>query len=81
MTLRKRPVPVNYLLAIFIPPLSILLAGKIITSIFAGILWLFSIFIFPIIGHLIFVVLAWVMIAQAANDRRHREMMDAQRKK
>ena len=69
-----------YLVALFIPPLGILFAGRILTSIVVAVIWLPTtiLLLFP---HLIFVCIAWLVIAQARGDRRHREMMAAIRKK
>lgn len=60
----------NYVLALFLPPLSILLIGRIFLSIIVFLIWVPSILISGGLGHPIFVVLAWILIYQAHADRR-----------
>ncbi|RVV97261.1 hypothetical protein EKE94_14700 [Mesobaculum littorinae] len=61
----------NYLLALFLPPLSILLAGRPIVAIVTFLIWLPAILISGGLGHPIFILLAWVLIYQARADRRY----------
>lgn len=67
-----------YLLAILLPPLAVLLAGKPISAIVMFVLWApaTALLIFP---HVLFVGVAWLIVAQAKGDRRHREIMDKMR--
>lgn len=64
----------NYVLAIFLPPLSILLTGRIVVSIVVFLLWVPAILI-PggLLTHPLFIVLAWFLIYQARADRRLRD--------
>lgn len=64
-----------YLIAVIIPPLATLFAGKVITSIILGALW--APFTFITIGatHPAFVIIAWIIIASAKGDRRHKETL------
>lgn len=66
----------RYILSVFIPPLGILLTGKIFSAIGILIAWVvICIFIWPM--HVVFVIVAWVIIAQARADKRHRETLRA----
>ncbi|WP_424933489.1 hypothetical protein [Amaricoccus macauensis] len=60
----------NYVLALFLPPLSILLAGRPFVAIITFLIWVPSILISGGLGHPIFILLAWVLIYQAREDRR-----------
>jgi type IV secretory pathway VirB3-like protein len=62
----------NYLLALLVPPLAILFAGRPIVAIVALPIWLVaSIFSFGA-AHVMFILLAWILIYQAHEDRRIR---------
>ena len=60
----------NYILALFLPPLSILFAGRPIVAIITFLVWIPSILISGGLGHPIFILLAWVLIYQSHADRR-----------
>ncbi len=60
----------NYVLALFLPPLSILFTGRILLSIVVFVIWLPSIIISGGLGHPIFILLAWLLIYQTHADRR-----------
>ena len=62
----------NYVLALFLPPVSILLTGRIFTAIFVFIIWVPAIFFSGGLTHPMFILLAWVLIYQTAEDRRAR---------
>lgn len=64
----------NYVLALLLPPLSILLAGRPIVSIVVFLVWLPAILMSGGLGHPIFILLAWIIIYQAHAD--HRESRD-----
>lgn len=66
---------VNYVFAIFLPPLSVLFAGKPLTAILVGLIWLASVALTLGLSHPIFVILAWIIIARARGDKRHRELL------
>ncbi|QFS82263.1 hypothetical protein FIU97_05690 [Roseivivax sp. THAF40] len=63
----------NYVLALFLPPLSILLTGRIITSIVVFIIWVPAILI-PggVLTHPLFILLAWILIYQSGEEARAR---------
>lgn len=63
----------NYVLAIFLPPLSILLAGRILVSIVVFILWVPATILSLGSAHSMFIFLAWILIYQAHSDRRLRD--------
>jgi hypothetical protein len=62
----------NYVLALFLPPLSILLIGRPILSIVVFLIWLPAIIFSGGLTHPMFILLAWILIYQAHQDRRAR---------
>ncbi len=52
----------NHVLALLLPPLSILLAGRPILGIVVFLFWLPAIIFSGGLGHPIFVILAWIII-------------------
>ncbi len=62
----------NYLLAILLPPLSILLAGRPILAILTFVIWVPALFFSGGLTHPMFILLAWAIIFQAREDRRER---------
>ena len=65
----------NYLLAILLPPLSILLTGRPILAIIVFIIWIPAIIFSGGLTHPMFIVLAWILIFQSREDRRERRIM------
>ena len=65
----------NYILALLLPPLSILFAGRPILSIVVFVIWVPAILISGGLSHPVFVILAWIIIYQSGAERRHRESM------
>jgi hypothetical protein len=62
----------NYLLAILLPPLSILLAGRPIVAILTFIIWIPALILSGGLTHPMFILLAWLIIFQSREDRRER---------
>ncbi len=62
----------NYVLALFLPPLSILLLGRLFLSIIVFVIWIPAILISGGLTHPMFVILAWILIYQDHADRRER---------
>lgn len=62
----------NYVLALFLPPLSILLTGRIFTAIVVLLIWIPALIFSGGLTHPMFILLAWVLIFQSAEDRRAR---------
>lgn len=62
----------NYVLALLLPPLSILLAGRPILAVVVFLFWLPAIIFSGGLGHPIFILLAWIIIWQGQEDRRAR---------
>ena len=60
----------NYIIAILLPPLSILLTGRPILSIIVFIIWIPALVFSGGLTHLMFILLAWLLIFQAREDRR-----------
>ncbi len=59
----------NYLLALLLPPLSILLAGRPIVAVISFLIWVPAIIISGGLGHPAFIVLAWIIIFERRRDR------------
>jgi hypothetical protein len=62
----------NYVLALFLPPLSILFAGRPIVAIITLVIWIPAIIFSGGLTHPMFIVLAWILIYQSHADRRER---------
>jgi len=62
----------NYILAILLPPLSILLTGRPIVALIIFIIWVPALFLSGGLTHPMFILLAWFLIFQAREDRRDR---------
>ena len=62
----------NYVLALFLPPLSIFLIGRPILSIVVFLIWIPAIIFSGGLTHPMFIALAWILIYQAHADRRDR---------
>jgi len=62
----------NYLLALLLPPLSILLAGRPIVAIISFLFWVPAIIFSGGLGHPAFIVLAWIIIFERNRDRAER---------
>ncbi|KAB6717359.1 MULTISPECIES: hypothetical protein [Roseobacteraceae] len=62
----------NYILAIFLPPLSILLTGRPFVAVFTFLIWVPALIFSGGLTHPMFILLAWFLIFQAREDRRDR---------
>ncbi|MEM1351077.1 MAG: hypothetical protein AAGF27_01965 [Pseudomonadota bacterium] len=62
----------NYVLALFLPPLSILFAGRPIVAVVVFVLWVPAVLFSAGLAHPMFILLAWLLVFQAHEDRRHR---------
>jgi hypothetical protein len=62
----------NYVLALFLPPLSILLAGRPIVAIVTFVIWVPAVLLSGGLTHPMFVLLAWILIYQSGEERRAR---------
>lgn len=62
----------NYILAILLPPLSILFAGRPIVAILTFVIWIPALIFSGGLTHPMFVLLAWLLIFQSQQDRRER---------
>ncbi|MAM60562.1 hypothetical protein [Maritimibacter sp. UBA3975] len=69
----------NYVLAILLPPLSILLTGRPILSIIIFLIWVPAIIFSGGLTHPMFIILAWILIYQSSEDRRARRIERANR--
>ncbi|MEM0950002.1 MAG: hypothetical protein AAGK37_21580 [Pseudomonadota bacterium] len=62
----------NYVLALLLPPLSILLTGRPIVAVFVFLVWVPALIFSGGLTHPMFILLAWILIFQAREDRRAR---------
>ncbi len=62
----------NYLLAILLPPLSIVLTGRPIIGIIVFFIWIPALMFSGGLTHPMFILLAWALIFHAREDRRQR---------
>ncbi len=60
----------NYVLALFLPPLSILLAGRPIVATVTFFIWIPAVIFSGGLTHPMFILLAWILIYQSREDRR-----------
>ena len=60
----------NYVLALLLPPVSILLTGRPILAIIVFLIWVPAIIFSGGLTHPMFILLAWILIFQAREDRR-----------
>ena len=68
----------NYVLALLLPPLSILLAGRPILGIVIFLIWVPALLFSGGLTHPMFILLAWFIIFAAREDRRERAYRDAE---
>jgi hypothetical protein len=62
----------NYVLALLLPPLSILLAGRPIVALVVFVVWIPAIIFSGGLTHPMFILLAWIIIYERRDERRHR---------
>ncbi len=67
--------PMNYVLALLLPPLSILLTGRPIVAFIVFLVWVPAILFTGGLTHPMFIILAWILIFQSREDSRERRMM------
>jgi uncharacterized membrane protein YqaE (UPF0057 family) len=68
----ERCAGMNYILAILLPPLSILLTGRPILAIIVFLIWIPALIFSGGLTHPMFIILAWILIFQSREDRRMR---------
>ncbi|MEC7760493.1 MAG: hypothetical protein VX874_01115 [Pseudomonadota bacterium] len=64
----------NYVLALLLPPLSILLTGRPILAIIIFLIWVPAIIFSGGLTHPMFIILAWILIYQSGEERRTRRI-------
>ena len=69
---RNHITVMNYLLAIALPPVSILLAGRPVVALLTFLIWIPALLFSGGLTHPLFILLAWLIIFQAREDRRER---------
>jgi hypothetical protein len=60
----------NYILAILLPPLSIVLTGRPILGIIVFLIWIPALVFSGGLTHPMFILLAWLLIFQSRESRR-----------
>ncbi len=60
----------NYILALLLPPVSILLAGRPILAILITPVWILALIFSGGLTHPMFILLAWLVIFERRQDRR-----------
>ncbi len=60
----------NYILAILLPPLSILLTGRPFLAILVFLIWIPALVFSGGLTHPMFILLAWLLIFQSRESRR-----------
>lgn len=64
----------NYLLALLLPPLSIVIAGRPFLGVFVFIIWIPALLFSGGLTHPMFILLAWFIIFSGVQKRRDREL-------
>ena len=64
----------NYVLALFLPPLSILFAGRPFVALVTFVIWIPALLLSGGLTHPMFIVLAWILIYQSGEERRARRL-------
>ena len=59
--------PMNYILALLLPPLSILLAGRPIVAIITFLVWVPALIFSGGLTHPMFIILAWILVWEGRN--------------
>lgn len=60
----------NYVLALLLPPLSILLAGRPILALVVFVVWVPAVLLSGGLTHPMFILLAWIIIYERRDERR-----------
>jgi hypothetical protein len=63
----------NYVLALLLPPLSILIAGRPLVALIVFVIWVPAIVFSGGLTHPMFIVLAWIIIYERRDERRRRD--------
>ncbi len=66
----------NYVLALFLPPLSILIAGRPVVAILTFLIWIPALLFSGGLTHPMFIALAWILIYQSGEERRVRRLTE-----
>lgn len=66
----------NYVLALFLPPLAILFAGRPVVALVTFLIWIPAVIFSGGLTHPMFILLAWVLIHQGGEEARVRRLTD-----
>jgi hypothetical protein len=69
----------NYVLALFLPPLSILFAGRPFVALVTFVIWIPALLLSGGLTHPMFIVLSWILIYQSGEERRARRLESRER--
>ena len=69
----------NYVLALFLPPLSILFAGRPFVALVSFVIWIPALLLSGGLTHPMFIVLAWILVYQSGEERRARRLESRER--
>jgi hypothetical protein len=62
----------NYLIALLLPPVSILLVGRPILAVVTFLFWVPAVIFSGGLGHPVFILLAWIIVFERGQRRLHR---------
>lgn len=62
----------NYIVALLLPPISIMAAGRPFLGVFVFLIWIPALFFSGGLTHPMFILLAWFIIFHAREDKRER---------
>ena len=62
----------NYLIALLLPPLSILLVGRPVLAVVTFLFWVPAVILSGGLGHPVFILLAWIIVFERGQRRLHR---------
>lgn len=65
----------NYVIALLVPPIPIALAGRPILAVVVFLIWVPAIIFSGGLTHPMFIILAWIIIYQSGEERRHRQAL------
>ena len=66
----------NYIVALLLPPFSIMLAGRPFLGVLVLIIWIPALLMSGGLTHPMFILLAWFLIFHAREDKRERAYLD-----
>lgn len=68
----------NYIVALLLPPVSIIVAGRPFLGVVVFLIWIPALFFSGGLTHPMFILLAWFIIFQTREDKRERVYRDSE---